>query len=56
MEISSYKLKVRKKMPGEEKIEKIINDIAGIAAEFILSDKEELVLMPFGFNLENLTD
>jgi len=34
----------------------IITDIAGFAAELILSDKEELGSMPLGYNVENLID
>jgi C_GCAxxG_C_C family probable redox protein len=34
----------------------IITDIAGIAADIILSDSEELASRPLGSNVENLTD
>jgi len=34
----------------------IITDVAGIAADLILSDKEELASKPFGENVENLKD
>jgi len=34
----------------------IITDVAGIAADMILSDKEELASKPFGENVENLKD
>lgn len=34
----------------------IITDAAAIAADLILSDKEELASMPFGDNVENLKD
>ena len=34
----------------------IITDVAGIAAELILSDKEEVASKSFGRNVENLTD
>jgi C_GCAxxG_C_C family probable redox protein len=34
----------------------IITDIAGVAAELILSDKEELAAKSFGENVENLKD
>ena len=34
----------------------VITDAAGIAAELILSDKNELAAKPFGENVENLKD
>lgn len=34
----------------------IITDAAGIAAELILSDKEELASVPFGSNVEDIND